>query len=371
MKLRLLVSLLLLLGLLTLVGMSGGCSDSTCTNRQGLGALGDCSSGGTGSSDGGSEGGSSDGGSDGGTGGQGLLYVANAQTNSILRFDGATTLEADVAPVAVIQGGLTRLSAPQYLFLDVANDRLYVANAGQSSILVFDNVSTLAGDVPPTRFLEGANTTLSGPAATVLDIGRDLLYVSNTGRGGLLTFGSGATVEADIAPLRTLEGANPGLQNNTDLFLDSTADRMFVANTGAGAISVFDSISTLNGNIFPNRVLRGANTRLTSPTAVLVDSADNLLVADSNSLLRFAGASTVDADVAPTAILTGENTGIRQPGQMLLLSGNLYLANTGSNEILVFNDIASIEGNQFPTRRLGGTNTNLLGPTGIAVDLSR
>ncbi len=371
MKLRLLASVLLLFGLVTLVAMSGGCSDSTCTNRQGLGALGDCSSGGTGSSDGGSDGGSADGGSDGGTGGQGLLYVANAQTNSILRFDGATTLDADIPPVAIIQGGLTRLSAPQYLFLDVANDRLYVANAGQSSILVFDNVSTLQGDVPPARFLEGANTTLSGPAAAVVDIGRDLLYVSNTGRGGLMTFNSAATVTADVAPLRTIEGANPGLQNNTDLFLDSTADRMFVANTGAGAISVFDSISTLNGNIFPNRVLRGANTRLTSPTAVLVDSSDNLLVADSSSLLRFAGASTIDVDVAPTAILTGENTGIRQPGQMLLSAGNLYLANTGSNEILVFNNVASLEGNQFPNRRLRGTNTGLLGPTGIAIDLSR
>ncbi|MCE7870035.1 hypothetical protein DYH09_06610 [bacterium CPR1] len=355
MKLRLLLSFLLLFGLL---GGSVGCGDSNCTRREGLGALGDCSSGGPGDGDGGAE-------------GQGLLYVANAQTSSILRFDRATTLEGDLAPVAIIQGGLTRLSAPQYLFLDVANDRLYVANAGQSSILVFDNASTLEGDIPPTRFLEGANTTLSGPAATVLDIGRDLLYVSNTGRAGLLTFGSGATVEADVAPLRTLEGANPGFQNNTDLFLDSAADRMFVANTGAGAISVFDSFSTLSGNVFANRVLRGANTRLSTPTAVLVDLADNLLVADSNSLLRFASASTIDADAAPTAILTGPNTGIRQPGQMLLQSGNLYLANTGSNEILIFNDIASIEGNQFPSRRLGGANSGLLGPSGIALDLSR
>ncbi len=370
MKLRLAVSLLLVLAFASLFVVNCG---SSCTGeKRGIGALGGdcCGSGGDTST--GTDTGTTTGSTDGGTGsGSGLLYVANTQNNSILRFDNATTLEGDVAPVATIQGALTRLSAPQYLFLDVSNDRLYVANSGQSAILVFDNVSTLDGNVAPTRFLEGANTTLSGPTRTILDLGRDILYVDNTGQRSILAFGNGATVEADIAPLRKIDGSNPGLSNALDMFLDSSADRMYVANTGVSAIHVFDNISQKDGNVFPERILRGGNTKLGTPQSILVDSSNNLLVADSTSILRFADASTIEGDVAPAAVVTGGNTGIRQPGQMLLESGNLYLANTGSGEILVFNNIASAEGNPFPDRKIGGTNTKILGPSGIALDLSR
>lgn len=364
MKLKLAFSLVLLLAFAALFVLDG--CGTECTNKNGLGALGCSGSGGdTGTDTGGDDGGGSGGGS-------GLLYVANTQSNAILRFDNATTLEGDVAPTATIQGALTRLSAPAYLFLDVSNDRLYVANAGQSSILVFDNVSTLDGNIAPTRFIEGANTTLSAPSRAILDFGRDILYVDNAGQQSILAFANGATIEADIAPTRRIAGANPGLGNSLDMFLDASADRLYVANTGGGSVLVFDLISTLEGNLFPQRILRGGNTRLGTPQSILVDSGNNLLVADANSLLRFANADTVEGDVAPTAVISGANTGLLQPGQMLLNGGDLYLANTGSNEILIFEDFSSQEtGNPFPNRRIGGTNTRILGPSGIALDLSR
>lgn len=368
MKMRLVLSLLLILAFGALFVIDG--CGTTC-NGDGLGALsGDCcGSGGDSSS---SSSGSSTGTSTGGdSSGSGLLYVADAQNNAILRFESATTLEGDVAPVAMIQGALTQLSAPQSLFLDVANDRLYVANTGQSSILVFDSVSTLEGNVPPTRFLQGTNTTMSGPTRTILDQGRDLLYVDNTGQRSILAFASGATIESDIAPTRKIDGANPGLNNALDMFLDSSADRLYVANTAVSNVLIFDQISSKDGNIFPTRTLKGGNTRIVSPQSVLVDSSNNLLIADTSSLLRFENASTLDGDVAPAAIITGGNTSLQSPGQMLLDSGNLYLANTGTAEILVFNSVATLEGNVFPDRKLGGANTKILRPAGIALDLSR
>src|ERR1051326_6230943 len=92
----------------------------------------------------------------GGTGGQ--LYVSTA--NSILHFNNAETSSGNIAPVSTITGSNTQLSAPQHLFLDAPNDRLYVANQGGSSVLVFDGVSTLSGTVnpTPTRVLFGAAT---------------------------------------------------------------------------------------------------------------------------------------------------------------------------------------------------------------------
>jgi len=62
----------------------------------------------------------------------GKLYVSNQAANSILRFDGASTASANVVPGATIAGGATQLSSPQYLFVDQAADRLFVANAGEA-----------------------------------------------------------------------------------------------------------------------------------------------------------------------------------------------------------------------------------------------
>src|ERR1051326_1108555 len=98
----------------------------------------------------------SNGGGGGGTGGQ--LYISTP--SSILHFNNAETATGNVAPVSTITGSNTQLSSPQHLFLDAPNDRLYVANQGGSSILVFDGVSTLSGTVnpTPTRVLFGAAT---------------------------------------------------------------------------------------------------------------------------------------------------------------------------------------------------------------------
>src|SRR5258708_3394309 len=105
----------------------------------------------------------------------GKLYVSNQAANSILRFDGALTASGNVTPATTIVGSNTKLSAPQYLFLDQAADRLFVANFGSASILIFDTMSTKTGNATPTRSISGALTTLANPADLALDKGRDLL----------------------------------------------------------------------------------------------------------------------------------------------------------------------------------------------------
>src|SRR5947209_6762744 len=86
---------------------------------------------------------------------QGKLYVSNSGINAILRFDQALTASGN-APLAVtISGTNTKLNAPEYIFLDTAADRLYVANNGDLSILIFDNISTKTGNVAPERVIAG------------------------------------------------------------------------------------------------------------------------------------------------------------------------------------------------------------------------
>src|SRR5689334_16810196 len=61
-------------------------------------------------------------------GAQGKLYVANQGDDSILRFDNAASANGNQPPAATIQGNLTNLNGPNYIFIDSTNDRLYVTN---------------------------------------------------------------------------------------------------------------------------------------------------------------------------------------------------------------------------------------------------
>src|SRR5437762_6703757 len=106
----------------------------------------------------------------------GKIYVSNAPGNSIVRFDNALTVTGNITPGATISGASTQLAAPQYMLLDTVNNRLFVANQGASSVIVFENASTKTGNVTPERTISGNATQLVSPVDVALDSGRNLLY---------------------------------------------------------------------------------------------------------------------------------------------------------------------------------------------------
>src|SRR5437879_2713802 len=77
----------------------------------------------------------------------GKLYVSNGGSSSILRFDNAFTANGNATPAATIGGANTTLRSPAFITLDAAADRLYIANRGDLSVVVYDNVSTRSGNV--------------------------------------------------------------------------------------------------------------------------------------------------------------------------------------------------------------------------------
>lgn len=193
----------------------------------------------------------------------GKLYVAGA--NTISRFDGASAATGNVAPVAVIRGILTGLNSTRFVLLDVIANRLYVANFGGNSILIFNEIGTKTGNVAPDRTIAGAATTLNGPLDVALDAARNLLYVSNATANAILVFDNAATVNGNVAPVRTITGSNTGLNVNNGLLLDPLNNRLYIANLDGNSVIVFDSASTQSGNAPPARTLTGASTQLLKP----------------------------------------------------------------------------------------------------------
>jgi sugar lactone lactonase YvrE len=297
-----------------------------------------------------------------------------------VRFDSALTVTGNATPGATIAGSATLLSTPQYLFLDVVNNRLFVANQGGSNVLIFENANTKTGNIAPNRTIAGGSTQLSAPVDLALDRGRNLLYVADG--ANIQVFANAATINGNVAPVRTM-----ALTFAPDaLFLDATNDRLFVADSAGNAVHVFDAASTLNNVVSSNRTVSGPSTQFNGPAGLQIDNAGRLIVSNFNtpSITIYANAATANGDLAPAVTITGSNTGMAAPTQMILnnatTTGDLHVADGGAGSVLIFANIGSVTGNASPTRNISGSNTGLtrsgggFGPftaKGIALDTSR
>lgn len=310
----------------------------------------------------------------------GKIYVSNAANNSIVRFDSALTVTGNATPGAIISGASTQLAAPQHMLLDVPNNRLFVANQGASSIVIFETANIKTGNVTPERTISGPATLLATPVDVALDSGRNLLYVADG--SNIFAFAAASTVNGNTPPVRSIGvGFVPAA-----IFLDQTNDRLFVANSTGNAIHVYDGASLLNNATIANRIISGAATQLSKPAGLQVDTAGRLIASNFNppSITVYANAAIASGNVSPTATISGASTGLVAPTQMVLntatTGGDLYLADGGAGSVLIFANIAGASGNTVPTRNVNGPNTGLarsggagsaFTAKGIVLDLTR
>lgn len=310
----------------------------------------------------------------------------NANT-TLLRFDNASTTNGSPAPAATISGANTTLNSPNYIFLDPAADRLYVADQGDFSIVIFDNISTQTGTVnlTPTRIIAGGNTTLVLPADLFFDRVRNVLYVLDDPNVLVFNVASLSTGMNNIAPTRTLTTSSISNAGMAAIFVDVTSDRLFLANLD-GAIDIFDNASTLpTGAITPTRSILGSNTQLGNPAGIQLDGLGRLVVSNTGSASVAAGitiypssAIIAGGNVAPVARISGSNTGFATPMQIVvdtLGTGTLYLADANAAKVAVYANINTATGNinLAPNRSISGASTGFTagGPVGVAVDNTR
>ena len=308
----------------------------------------------------------------------GKMYVSNAANNSIVRFDNALTVTGNVSPAATISGASTQLAAPQYLFLDVPANRLFVANQGAGSIVIFESVNTRTGNVAPDRTISGPATLLVSPVDLAVDSGRNLLYVADG--SSIFAFAAASSINGNAPPVRNIAvGFTPSA-----IFLDQTNDRLYAANSAGNAIHIYDGVSLLNNAVAANRIISGAATQLNKPAGLQVDAAGRLIVSNFNapSITVYANAATANGNVLPAAAIMGASTSLIAPTQIILntatTGGDLYLADGGAGSVLIFANIASASGNTAPTRNVNGSNTGLaraggaaFTAKGIALDTTR
>jgi sugar lactone lactonase YvrE len=306
----------------------------------------------------------------------GKLYVSNSNSNSILRFDNAFIATGNVPPAATISGGLTTLNAPAFITLDTASDRLYVANNGDISILIFDNISTKSGNVAPDRIIAGGNNTnLVTPTDVAVDTTRDLLYVADDTE--VLVFASASTTFGDIAPVHDITVNFRA----SAIFIDPANDRLYVADQAGNAIDVYNNASTQDGPAVVTRTIQGAATHLATPGGIQIDGSGRLVVsnnaAGAASITIYANAATATGNIPPSGEIKGANTGLSSPDQIAVDktgTSTVYNADSGAGRVAAFANLGTATGNIAPTRSISGASTGLSvagRPEGVAIDTTR
>jgi hypothetical protein len=327
------------------LGISGCATENCPGSGDGLGST--CGQGGSSNDSSGS--------------GSGILLIANG--SNLLRFSSASTIEGNIVPAAIVRGGLTRLSGTSLLSYDNALDRLYVPNRGDSSVSLFDQVSQVSENVAPQRWLVGPNSKLNGPIQAVADQDRGLLYVAN-GDSTVQVFSIAQISQGDLAPVRSIGGAATRFSSISSIALDSSTDRLMVANTGSNSVLFFDSASVLNGSPAPQRELSGGNTRLASPKFLLARS-NRLFVAQAGGWLRFEGLAGLAGDIAPAGVVTG----LGSPTQLELRSDSDELYVLDGSAVTIYSTASTANGSPLPVRTLSGSNTSISGATGMSISL--
>jgi hypothetical protein len=289
-----------------------------------------------------------------------------------VRFDNAFAATGNVAPAATISGAATTLTFPVYLALDSAADRLFIANKGAASILVYDQASTITGNTAPNRTISGAATNLAGPIDVFLDKSRDLLYVADD--LDILVFSAASSANGNVAVARDIQ---PGFIVGA-IFVDTANDRLFAADPTGNTINVYDAASTLNGVVTPTRQISGAATGLGHPSGLQTDGAGRLIVSNSSpASITVYNAATANGNVAPAATISGANTTFVSPNQIAFDpagNGTLYVADPGAGNIDIFNNFSTATGNIAPARIIAGAATTLSATglnSGIALDVNR
>jgi sugar lactone lactonase YvrE len=321
----------------------------------------------------------------------GTLWVTDLENHRILRFDNAAT-KANSAPADGVLGqsnftnnlpatNASGFSFPQGVAVDNAG-RLWVADVDSNRVLRFDNAAGKAngasadGVLGQTNFSGGASATTNSGLNSPNDIEVDSagrLWVTDASNNRVLRFDNAASKANGAAADGVL--GQPDFTSNTPtsnvntmfrpagLAIDS-AGRLWVADNIPSRVLRFDNAATkpnggnadgvLGQNAFTGNIAATAVDRMTLPTGVVIDSTGTLWVADTanHRVLRFDNAAS-KANGAPADGVLGQANftsatpattanGMRTPSGLAVDSaGRLWVTDSENNRVLRFDNAAS------------------------------
>lgn len=206
-------------------------------------------------------------------------------------------------------------------------------------------------DLTPSLTIAGA-----GNAGIVVDPADGDIYVADAPGNAINVF----DVNGNL--LRTLSGADTDLSGPTGIALDSASD-LYVANQNSATVTEYSAAA--GGDSAPVRMIGGGSTGLVAIRGVAIDNSQNLFVTSysANKISEFSSAQS--GNVAPVATITGAATDLDGPYYIAVRSTTLYVTNLLSNSVTEYD--SSVSGNQAPVREIAGAATDINNPLAVSV----
>ena len=187
------------------------------------------------------------------------------------------------------------------------------------------------------------------------------LFIANLNGPNVTSYVNPSTVNGNIAPDTNLQGAQTQLNQPIDILVNS-AGQLLVANVRANSVTTYDDAATANGNLAPDGNVQGAATQLLSPVSLAMNTSEDLLfvanLGGTDDIQVFANTTqaSFNGNLAPTrTISSAALNNIFAPGINFGANDDLYVANRGAAQVLVFANASSINGTVEPTRIITST----------------
>jgi hypothetical protein len=305
--------------------------------------------------------------------------------------DSASSLRAEIAPVggdiAPARAVADAYASLHSVAVDAEANQVIVSDSNRGAIFFYDRSagSNSAQMANPERVIRGPRTGMMFVAGISLDVADHEIFAVNNDIGDRMEVFPYDT-EGNIKPKRVLSVPHGAW----GVAFNPKRKEVAVSIEHPNTVVVYRREAS--GSEAPLRVLRGPETELADPHGIVVDPAhEEMLVAnhgnwapltreeeESEGGLRgghFAMPSintyAIDAkgDDKPTRKVQGAQTQLNWPMGLSLdaMHDEIAVANYGTNSILVFRRNAG--GNVAPVRVIKGDRTGVLGPMGVAIDI--
>lgn len=231
----------------------------------------------------------------------------------------------------------------------------WTQTTGTPVTLANSNTLSASFTAPETSGTLEFQISVSAAEGTVTDVVKvtvraaPILFVANSNDGSVLSFRCPSTTAIPMSVRTVLKGPNSRLTTPVDLVLDKV-NGVIVTNGGNDRIAGFYDALTATGNVTPQRYVTNPDANVNDPEALACDRANDLLFVGNFS--DFPGSVTVYANASQLGLATPAipvrrftSFALMNPrGMRLVPSGELYVACAGSQSVSVFAGAASLNG---------------------------
>jgi hypothetical protein len=176
------------------------------------------------------------------------LYVFNATDQSIQLWKDASRKDGDVPDNTFNLGFLASA-----IFIDSQRNILYVGDFIAFAINAYEQASTLIGSPLPTRIFMDSGTPFDSINSLSMNVPNDFLYMANNLGPLVNVFDNTSSLNGEVDPVRVIEGDQTQFSDNMR-YLKFLNNVLYV-NNNPTQIAIFNSANTADGNIAPDRLL--------------------------------------------------------------------------------------------------------------------